>query len=177
VLALAVLALCTPTVTVSADDQGKRVAIRDDCDPDDPAWERTGGCTLRGGDVTEAEFGAELFSPVLADMFPIGHQAWRNDPSYLKVKEGDTVKVRNEGGRRHTFTRVAQFGGGRVPPLNGAMLPAPECSAAMDLDPGDDAEVGGLAPGNHRFQCCIHPWMRALIKVEEEAEDEEQDEE
>jgi hypothetical protein len=27
-------------------------------------------------------------------------------------------------------------------------------------------EIALLSPGNHRFQCCIHPWMRALIKVD-----------
>jgi hypothetical protein len=25
--------------------------------------------------------------------------------------------------------------------------------------------VSGLTVGNHRFQCCNHPWMRAIIKV------------
>ncbi len=24
--------------------------------------------------------------------------------------------------------------------------------------------------GNHRFMCCFHPWMRALIKVKEHGE-------
>ena len=28
------------------------------------------------------------------------------------------IKVTNRGGRGHTFTEVAEFGGGRVPPLN-----------------------------------------------------------
>jgi hypothetical protein len=28
--------------------------------------------------------------------------------------------------------------------------------------------LGGLAEGNHRFQCCIHPWMRAIVKVKPE---------
>jgi len=28
--------------------------------------------------------------------------------------------------------------------------------------------VSGLAEGNHHFQCCIHPWMRAVIKVKRE---------
>ena len=171
-MALAAWGVTAGTGTAAADDEGKKVAIRDDCDPEDPAWTPTGGCTLKDGDVTEAEFTAELFSPVLADAFPIGHQAWRNDPSYLKIREGEKVKVRNRGGRRHTFTEVAQFGGGRVPPLNGAMAPAPECATATNLDPGARTELSELAAGNHRFQCCIHPWMRMLIKVEAENDDE-----
>ena len=25
--------------------------------------------------------------------------------------------------------------------------------------------LSGLGVGNHRFMCCIHPWMRAMVKV------------
>ena len=59
-------------------------------------------------DVTVEEFDEEPISP-LADAV-VGPQAWRNDPSYLKVEEGKTIRVRNEGGRNHTFTEVAEFG-------------------------------------------------------------------
>jgi hypothetical protein len=31
-----------------------------------------------------------------------------------------------------------------------------------------DYSPNGLAEGNHRFQCCVHPWMRALTKVQRE---------
>ena len=31
-------------------------------------------------------------------------------------------------------------------------------------------EVDNLTPGNHKFQCCIHPWMRAIVKVKPEDE-------
>ena len=34
-----------------------------------------------------------------------------------------------------------------------------------ELPPGASLDVEGLAVGTHRFQCCIHPWMRAAIKV------------
>jgi plastocyanin len=78
------------------------------------------------------------------------------------------VKVTNRGGRVHTFTEVAEFGGGRVPPLNQGLVPAPECATATNVPPGTSQEVTGLGPGNHRFQCCIHPWMRALVKVGED---------
>jgi hypothetical protein len=36
--------------------------------------------------------------------------------------------------------------------------------------------VADLAPGNHRFQCCIHPWMRAIVKVKPAGDDDEDDE-
>ena len=151
------------------------IAIRDDCDPRDPGWTPTGGCLLRRGDVTLAEFNGELDSPLAAAV--IGHLAWRNDPSYLEVETGRSVRVRNEGGRVHTFTKVANFGGGRVPSpaLNEGLAPAPECPGSMDIAPGNRVEISGLAEGNHRFQCCIHPWMRALVKVQVDADDDDDD--
>ena len=168
------------TQAVRADDGKEKVAIRDDCDPADPLWAPTGGCSLEDGDVTNAEFFAEsgpASGPLAASV--IGHQGWWNDPPYLKVEVGDTVKVRNRGGRIHTFTEVANFGGGRVGPLNKGLAPAPECvpptATSVDLPPGARAKVTGLAEGNHRFQCCIHPWMRALIKVQPKAEDDDHD--
>ena len=44
-------------------------------------------------------------------------------------------------------------------------MSAPECLVSTDIAPGGKAEVSGLAEGNHHFQCCVHPWMRAIIKV------------
>jgi plastocyanin len=93
------------------------------------------------------------------------------DPNYFKIEAGKSVKVENVGGRAHTFTEVANFGGGFIPPLNGTLTIAPECAAAAaepPLAPGAKLEVTGLSEGNHLFQCCIHPWMRVLIKVEAE---------
>lgn len=165
----------TPGATASADraiqnddDHGAaKIAMRDDCDPADRAWAPTGGCLLRRGNVRFAEFAAELGSPLSLSV--IGHQAWRNDPSYLVALAGHTVRVRNEGGRVHTFTEVAQFGGGRVPNpgLNKGLVMAPECPGSVNVAPGESIELTGLAPGNHRFQCCIHPWMRGIVKVVE----------
>ncbi len=149
---------------VAAD--GEKVTILDDCDPRDPAWAPTGGCTLEEGNVDRAEFNALVASPL--SLSTIGHPAWRNQPSYLTIEPNETVRVRNRGGRGHTFTEVAAFGGGIIPPLNKGLTPAPECAAAPLLPPGARTEVRGLSVGNHRFQCCIHPWMRALIKVKPE---------
>jgi hypothetical protein len=156
---------------------GRQIAIRDDCDPNDPAWDAVGGCALRRGDVTVEEFDEELQSP-LADAV-VGHQAWRFDPTYLKIREGQSVRVRNRGGRPHTFTEVAEFGGGFVPELNFGLDPAPECEPPAGpqgiIPPGEGTRVSGLAADNHRFQCCIHPWQRALIKVLPDEEDEEEE--
>jgi plastocyanin len=152
----------------SLSDRGpkRQIAVLDECDPNDPAWAPTGGCSLKGGTVTNAQFGALLASPLSLSV--IGHPGWRNEPSYVAIGEGESVRVSNEGGRTHTFTEVANFGGGRVPPLRMGLTPAPECLAApttADLLPGAGLELHGLAVGVHRFQCCIHSWMRASITV------------
>jgi hypothetical protein len=155
------------------DRDAARIAIRDDCDPRDPGWAPTGGCLLRRGNVTFAEFNRELSSPLSLSV--VGHQGWRNDPSYLVTLAGGTVQVRNAGGRAHTFTEVAQFGGGKVPnpALNKGLVTAPECPGSVNIPPGGTTEVSGLAVGDHRFQCCIHPWMRELIKVKAHQDDED----
>ena len=155
-----------PVLASDKSDENS-IAVVDECDPRDPGWTPTGGCLLKKGegDVSVAEFGQFLFSP-LGPGILIGHPGWRNQPSYLRLEAGNTVHVANKGGRTHTFTEVAQFGGGRIPPLNGALSPAANCLVpGTDLAPGDRVQVKGLQPGIHRFQCCIHPWMRAAIRV------------
>lgn len=150
------------------DDNNRRISMLDNCDPTDPAWAPTGGCALRKGTVLVAEFNAFLRSPLTipASAVLIGHPSWRNEPAYLAVEEGKKVRVSNDGGRVHTFTEVAAFGGGRVPPLNIALAPAPECPASVNVPPGQRVELNVLALGIHRFQCCIHPWMRAVVLVQ-----------
>jgi hypothetical protein len=177
--ALLVLGLVAATAAASSaarsddDSDKRRIALRDDCDPKDPAWANLGGCTSKRGNVSVAEFDAELDSPLAAAV--VGHQAWIADPSYLVIKQGASVRVRNEGGRPHTFTKVAAFGGGNVPPLNEGLTVAPECPSAVVIPPGGSATVSGLAVGNHRFQCCFHPWQRALIKVKRDNERDDDD--
>ena len=149
----------------------KKIAVLDDCDPGDPGWNPTGGCHLdaKEGDVSLAEFQLLLNSPLSTAV--VGHPSWRNEPSYATVTPGTSIRVTNEGGRGHTFTKVAQFGGGVVPPLNTGLLPAPECLgpafAATTVEPGASIDVTPAGAGIHRYQCCIHPWMRAAIKVAE----------
>jgi len=152
------------------------VTIVDNCLASDPGWAPTGGCLNKPhqGDVSFAEFNALLFSPL--SVTTVGHPAWRNDPSYISIRAGQNVLVSNKGGRGHTFTEVIEYGGGFIPPLNGtgipgktALIPAATClpaPASGIIAPGDSIVVAGLSPGLHRFQCCIHPWMHAAIRVD-----------
>lgn len=149
------------------DDSGPAsVAMRDDCDPNDPNWNGLGGCFLPRGSVTAEEFGIELSSP-LGPTAVIGHPSWRNDPSYTVINTRQQLIVRNAGGRPHTFTKVANFGGGKIPnpALNKGLVQAPECPTSVDIAAGGHTTVSGLEAGNHRFQCCFHPWMRAIVEV------------
>jgi hypothetical protein len=175
-VAAVLLVFGLPTATAAAtyaagsDDDGsgnRRITLTDDCDPRDPAWNAIpGGCARKRGTVSVAEFDAELDSPLAAAV--VGHQSWRVDPSYVAIKQGQTVRVRNTGGRPHTFTRVANFGGGVVPPHNEGLIVAPECppAAGNPILPGQRRTVSGLTLGTHRFQCCFHPWQRAHIEVQ-----------
>ena len=178
-IAVCLLVAASNTKPVLADDNNRKVAMRDDCQPD-ADW-GPGGCLLKEGDVTRAEFFLEAESP-LAPTSVIGHQAWWNDPPYLKIELGESVRVKNEGGRTHTFTEVMHFGAGRPRPpatevLNKGLITAPECLTSTDILPGASIELRDLGPGNHHFQCCIHSWMRAMIKVTTEGADQDEEEE
>jgi plastocyanin len=151
----------------------KKVRILDACDP--ATFNAHFGqvvCADVGGDVTIDEF----LSP---SVLPEGHPAWTNEPSYLRIKPGERVKVTNEGGEVHTFTEVVAFGGGFQPFLNNPTDSTdivPECGSApfvpnpavVFIPAGGKLEVTGLGVGIHLFECCLHPWVRAAIRVVDE---------
>jgi plastocyanin len=123
------------------------------------------------------EFFALLFSTLSPTV--VGHPAWHFQPGYLDVRAGHSLRVTNNGGEGHTFTEVAVFGGGSIPLLNGVggpvgtspLIRAPECPlnpAALAVVAPRATVVLNLPPGAHNFQCCIHPWMRAVVDIEEE---------
>ena len=99
---------------------------------------------------------------------------WDFEPDTLTVEEGTPIIAVNQGGEPHTFTEVAQFGGGFIPQLNGPNETAvPECAmgfsrvevARTRILQGSQLQVTGLSKGVHLFQCCIHPWMRTTVVV------------
>jgi plastocyanin len=177
VLALGVGMAASLAAQVRSSDPN--IAMMDNCSEADPGYADVGGCPegapfpgfrSYGGDVSVAEF-FSLLTSSLAPGHVIGHPSWRNQPSYLSIALGQTVRVTNSGGRVHTFTEVQEFGGGFVPLLNEEMEAAPECGADFVPDP-DVVFVGvgqtqtlSLQTGLHKFQCCIHPWMRGAVRV------------
>jgi len=89
------------------------------------------------------------------------------------IEPDEKVRVTNRGGEGHTFTEVSeQFGGGRVAGLNGplGLTALPQCVEALApaIPPGNSVEIKDLSAGTHYFQCCIHPWMHAVIEVQAE---------
>jgi plastocyanin len=87
--------------------------------------------------------------------------------THVVIEAGKEIQLRNIGGRPHTFTSVAEFGGGRVVPLNVGTQPAPECLEpdVVTIPPGNSTRMTAEGDGIQRFQCCFHPWMRATVRV------------
>jgi plastocyanin len=98
---------------------------------------------------------------------------WDFEPDALKIKEGTIVSVVDQGGEPHTFTEVANFGGGFIPQLNAGQETVPECAGGFSrvavaktrLLQGSQVQITGLSKGTHHFECCIHPWMRMNVEV------------
>jgi hypothetical protein len=143
----------------------RTIGMYDSCDPatfnavfNDPT------ICIRQGEVVFDRFIAELTRTQKAAQ-------WHFAPNNIAVDRGDNVFALNKGGELHTFTRVANFGGGILPLLNdlsGNTTVAPECTA---LEPDDFVAPGALYTAElntdeiQHFQCCIHPWMRADVHI------------
>jgi len=99
---------------------------------------------------------------------------WDFEPDTVQLKTGGTLTVVNQGGEPHTFTEVAKFGGGFIPGLNlPGQATAPECAGGFSrvavaktrILQGSQTKVTNLSNGEHKFQCCIHPWMHVTVDV------------
>ena len=183
--AIAVLAIGAMAMPAVADARGvhiRNVRLQDRCDPasfnaaipSEPGAPPT--CAPHSGqNITFQQF-VDKLNPV-----DFGHPKWNNHPDELDLRGGDEISVTVRGGEFHTFTEVDEFGGGCVPFINGALgLPDPGFAAA-DCTPGGGGlvdqtgvapnglstlTVAGLAPGEHKFMCLIHPWMKTVVEVE-----------
>ncbi|HKS09256.1 MAG TPA: hypothetical protein VJS13_06870 [Pyrinomonadaceae bacterium] len=166
---LALAAMATVSLTTNAFQGDKKIRLLDDCEPVSFNAALGDGACVGNGHTTFDEFIAELQATQDA-------HKWRNQPSDMQVNVGRPTFIENRGGEVHTFTPVAEFGGGFIPDLNGISgnpVPAPEClniPALVFIPAGGTAEgptagSADLPVGSHKFQCCIHPWMRTIIDV------------
>ena len=149
---------------------GSQVVALDECDP------KTFNAALGSGFCKNISLG---YFTTLSDLFSeaqSGHPDpnWDFEPDTVHINKGTTLSVVDQGGEPHTFTEVKHFGGGFIPQLNGpGEHTIPECSggfgkvavARTRMLQGSQLQVTGLAPGEHFFQCCIHPWMRVKVEV------------
>jgi hypothetical protein len=167
--AFAAFALLSLTAGVGAVQGDKKIRMYDDCDPATFNAVLGDGACIGNGHTTFDAFIGELADTQDA-------HAWRNQPSAMKVNVGRPTFIENRGGEVHTFTPVAEFGGGFVTELNGISgnpVPVPECLnfgsivfiPAGGTDVGPTAGSAQLPVGTHKFQCCIHPWMRTVLEV------------
>lgn len=161
------------------------IHIRDFCDPTTFNGAVGPGTCVRADSVSVN--GSQKFAGFLAE---VGQEksvgAWRFNPDRVRTEEGVNLTLVNRGGETHTFTRVAEFGGGFVAPLNGLSgnpIPRPECAKVLAggvLVPQPPSgnnifvEHGETEPGPRivegeeaKFQCCIHPWMRITFNGRE----------
>ena len=162
-----------PTVAFSKEDQhAGAIVAHDNCDAAsfNAALQDPNAC-VKHGHQTFQQFIAELTATQVA-------RDWRFTPDQITGRFGVGLLGNNVGGEEHTFTPVAQFGGGFVDILNqltGNLVPAPEC---LSLDEDDVVPSGGKylieadeldevadASGIARVQCCIHPWMRTEVRM------------
>ena len=134
----ALLLACFVALSASAPAQSEpfTIGIRDACHPGTfNAAAGPGTCKPgQHGTIKFKFFIAELQSDQIAG-------AWRFNPllnatqgifqlATVNLSSGQPTALHNTGGETHTFTKVASFGGGFVPPLNqlsGNPDPAPEC--------------------------------------------------
>jgi plastocyanin len=164
---LAALLLLVPAVGASAASATRQVQVLDDCDPATfNAAIGPGTCVKDGGTTFQAFIG-QLMDQGRAP-------AWRFAPAQLKLDGGGTLQANNRGGEDHTFTEVANFGGGCIQALNDllGLTPVPECAgfpggafAATTVHAGATVSTAPLPPGVHRYECLIHPWMQTTVTV------------
>lgn len=150
----------------AAAEHGKSITLFDACDPDTfnappPDGVGPGTCSRQGG-ITFANFIAELMNH-----HSVG--AWHMAPGQATIKLGDTLSALNQGGETHTFTEVDEFGGGISPELNAilGLTRVQECDprTLQFLPPGASFHEETDEVGVEKYQCCIHPWMRAEIHI------------
>jgi hypothetical protein len=155
--------------------EGPRVNVFDDCDAatfnsGPPTGPGLGHICDGNGKTTFQSFVAQLQANGVVDNKSA--KGWKFAPGMLDLDAGQPFIAVNKGGETHSFTEVANFGGGCVAILNtllGGLTPVPECATpafpATLVPAGGTLDVAGLSPGVHRFECLIHPWMRTTVVV------------
>jgi plastocyanin len=149
-----------------------QVVALDECDP------ATFNAALGPDFCKNVALAALGYATTLSDLFQKAGNGtpdpgWDFEPDTVKIKEGATLSVVDQGGEPHTFTEVAHFGGGFIGPLNHGEATVPECAGGFSnvavaktrILQASHVDITGLKEGKHLFECCIHPWMRVTVEV------------
>src|ERR1700682_3754966 len=149
-----------------------QVVALDECDP------ATFNAALGPDFCKNVALAALGYATTLSDLFQKAGNGtpdpgWDFEPDTVKINEGATLSVVDQGGEPHTFTEVAEFGGGFIGPLNHGEATVRECAGGFSnlavaktrILQGSHVDITGLKEGKHLFECCIHPWMRVTVEV------------
>ena len=180
-VAIAMIPIAAAVVLVATSNPTV-IRMQGPCDPATFNAAVGPGTCIGNGTITFAQFIAQLTAAQ-----KVG--SWLFDPAAGTLAPGTVLSLENRAGETHTFTKVKNFGGGFIEPLNalsGNPVPAPECATATvgGLIPkpespsnifveAETTEVGPIAGGTilpsgttTKFQCCIHPWMRTQLTTQ-----------
>lgn len=165
------------------DHRVKHIQIRDDCDPATFNSIGLGNICSGDGDTTFARFAKQVMTLGRAPR-------WRFQPDRLHLEVGDSFIATNRGGELHSFTEVDHFGPSVVPQVNDLLhmhgaQPNAQCSGAFGKFLQDPAHPQNTSfvlpgqsftdtpgqPGTELYQCCIHPWMHAVITTRADERD------
>ena len=153
-----------PAFAAKGGRQEGTITLFDACDPESFNAALGPGTCVRNGGIK-----FDQFLELLGKHHSVG--PWHFAPGQLNLAIGATLIANNRGGETHTFTEVDDFGGGIVPLLNqlaGTPNVAPECAqlqAGDFLAPGTSSQEVEDEEGIEKYQCCIHPWMRAEVRI------------
>jgi hypothetical protein len=183
--AMCLAVVIAPSIAMASDRDDPRVTqiqIRDDCDPTTFNNVGLGNICVGAGDTTFPQFAKQLMT--------IGRAPkWRFSPDTVHLELGDSFNATDRGGEAHSFTEVEHFGASVIPQVNDLLhmhgaQPNSECStafAAFSADPAHNnpqltsfvlpgqsfADTPGK-PATELYQCCIHPWIQAVITIRQD---------
>jgi len=166
-------AATTKSESTDAPATPAQVVVLDECDP------TTFNAALGPNFCHNVSLAPLGFATTLSDLFAKAAAGtpdpnWDFEPDQMTIKKGTPVVAVDQGGEPHTFTEVAEFGGGFIPGLNKpGEASVPECEggfanvavAKTRILQGSQLQVSNLSKGKHLFQCCLHPWMRMEVDV------------
>ena len=167
---VAAIALLSLSGGVDAVQGDKKIRMYDDCEPTSFNAVLGDGTCIGNGHTTFDEFIAELAETQDA------HE-WRNQPSAMQVRRmwAANQTLRSRRGSTYLYSSRCLWwrlhsrsqwdlreSGSRAGVFE---LWIDRVHPAGATEEGPTAGSSDLPVGTHRFQCCIHPWMRTVIEV------------